>query len=290
MRTDQRQADPLRLRQRRLRRPRHRARRPRTTAPLIPVSTYGASKLAGEALIASYAYMFGLSRLRASASATSSARARPTASASTSCAGCSARPAAGETRSPCASWATAASPSRTSTSSDVVRAVLTAHDRTTAPFARLQRRDRRLHHVARDRRAGGRVRGAARRARRASPTPAATAAGRATSRSCGSTRRASARSAGAASAPSREALRRVDAGHDPRHASGADVSAPAPRPRRSARQSRIPKSSSCCPANDVAEPGAVDRHPGAERAADHRRLRRLVPRGDEEGGRASARS
>jgi UDP-glucose 4-epimerase len=28
--------------------------------PLIPVSTYGASKLAGEALIASYAYMFGL--------------------------------------------------------------------------------------------------------------------------------------------------------------------------------------------------------------------------------------
>ncbi|HLK93296.1 MAG TPA: NAD-dependent epimerase/dehydratase family protein [Polyangia bacterium] len=29
--------------------------------PMIPVSTYGASKLAGEALIASYAYMFGLS-------------------------------------------------------------------------------------------------------------------------------------------------------------------------------------------------------------------------------------
>ena len=29
--------------------------------PLVPVSTYGASKLAGEALIASYAYMFGLS-------------------------------------------------------------------------------------------------------------------------------------------------------------------------------------------------------------------------------------
>ena len=28
--------------------------------PLIPVSTYGASKLAGEALIASYCYMFGL--------------------------------------------------------------------------------------------------------------------------------------------------------------------------------------------------------------------------------------
>ncbi len=29
--------------------------------PLLPVSTYGASKLAGEALISSYAYMFGLS-------------------------------------------------------------------------------------------------------------------------------------------------------------------------------------------------------------------------------------
>ncbi len=29
--------------------------------PLVPVSTYGASKLSGEALIASYAYMFGLS-------------------------------------------------------------------------------------------------------------------------------------------------------------------------------------------------------------------------------------
>src|SRR2546428_5883488 len=29
--------------------------------PLVPVSTYGASKLAGEALIASYAAMFGVS-------------------------------------------------------------------------------------------------------------------------------------------------------------------------------------------------------------------------------------
>ena len=29
--------------------------------PLVPISTYGASKLAGEALIASYAFMFGLS-------------------------------------------------------------------------------------------------------------------------------------------------------------------------------------------------------------------------------------
>src|SRR5205814_10171876 len=29
--------------------------------PLLPISTYGASKLAGEALIASYCFMFGLS-------------------------------------------------------------------------------------------------------------------------------------------------------------------------------------------------------------------------------------
>jgi UDP-glucose 4-epimerase len=33
---------------------------PEDYGPLIPVSTYGASKLAGEALIASYCYMFGL--------------------------------------------------------------------------------------------------------------------------------------------------------------------------------------------------------------------------------------
>lgn len=33
---------------------------PETYAPLVPISTYGASKLAGEALIASYSYMFGI--------------------------------------------------------------------------------------------------------------------------------------------------------------------------------------------------------------------------------------
>ena len=33
---------------------------PEDYGPLVPVSTYGASKLAGEALIASYSYMFGL--------------------------------------------------------------------------------------------------------------------------------------------------------------------------------------------------------------------------------------
>jgi UDP-glucose 4-epimerase len=34
---------------------------PEDHGPLVPVSTYGASKLAGEALLASYSYMFGLS-------------------------------------------------------------------------------------------------------------------------------------------------------------------------------------------------------------------------------------
>ena len=34
---------------------------PEDLGPLVPVSTYGASKLAGEALLASYSYMFGLS-------------------------------------------------------------------------------------------------------------------------------------------------------------------------------------------------------------------------------------
>src|SRR5262249_2744829 len=54
--------------------------------PMIPVSTYGASKLSGEALIASYAYMSTCAAVR-SASATSSAVGRRTASASTLCAG-----------------------------------------------------------------------------------------------------------------------------------------------------------------------------------------------------------
>ena len=33
----------------------------RITGPLVPVSTYGASKLGGEALISAYCYMFDLS-------------------------------------------------------------------------------------------------------------------------------------------------------------------------------------------------------------------------------------
>ena len=77
--------------------------------PLIPGSTYGASKLAGEALISSYVAMFDLSGAAPSASATWWVPARPTASASTSCGACS------RTRHASRSWATAASPSPTST-------------------------------------------------------------------------------------------------------------------------------------------------------------------------------
>lgn len=103
--------------------------------PLVPVSTYGASKLAGEALIASYAYMFGLSgcafrfgnvvgprqthgvgfdfarRLLASAAAT------PDGPLSLSILG---------DGSQSKSYVHV---------SDIVRAVLTAHAKTTAPFA-----------------------------------------------------------------------------------------------------------------------------------------------------------
>ena len=57
--------------------------------PLVPVSTYGASKLAGEALICALRAHVRPRAGARSASATSSAAARPTASASTSCAGCS---------------------------------------------------------------------------------------------------------------------------------------------------------------------------------------------------------
>ena len=79
--------------------------------------------------------------------------------------------------------------------------------RPTTPFDGVQRRDRRLHHRHRDRRA--RHGGARPRARldRRSSTPAATAAGRATCPSSGSRPTGSGRSAGRTSAPGREALR-----------------------------------------------------------------------------------
>ena len=76
----------------------------------MPVSTYGASKLAGEALIASYGHMFGIARPRLPLRQRRRARTRPTASGSTSCASCS------TTRRGSRSSATAARASRTSTS------------------------------------------------------------------------------------------------------------------------------------------------------------------------------
>ena len=60
--------------------------------PLVPVSTYGASKLAGEALISAYAHMFDMHGLRFPLRQRRRARARPTGSASTSCASCSSNP------------------------------------------------------------------------------------------------------------------------------------------------------------------------------------------------------
>jgi len=122
--------------------------------PLVPVSTYGASKLAGEALIASYAFMFGLSgcafrfgnvvgprqthgvgfdfarRLLAAAAA----GADPGASPRTS-------PVASPGASPVETPITLSILGDGSQSksyvhvSDIVRAVLTAHEKTTAPFA-----------------------------------------------------------------------------------------------------------------------------------------------------------
>ena len=59
-RRGRRRARPLRVGQRRLRRPRRPIEADEDHGPLEPVSTYGASKLAGEALIASYCHMFGL--------------------------------------------------------------------------------------------------------------------------------------------------------------------------------------------------------------------------------------
>ena len=80
--------DPLRLRQRRLRRPGRAWKPDEDHGPLMPVSTYGASKLAGEALIAVLLPTCSTCEAVPFASATSSAGGRPTASASISSAGC----------------------------------------------------------------------------------------------------------------------------------------------------------------------------------------------------------
>ena len=118
---------------------------------MIPVSTYGASKLAGEALISAYAYMFEIQGVvtrfgnvvgrrqthGVGFDFVRSLRADP-------------------------SRLEVMGDGRQSKSyvlvTDVVAAVLTALDAAGAPFRRLQRRDRRLHHGPRDR--GARDRGA----------------------------------------------------------------------------------------------------------------------------------
>ena len=85
-----------------------RSRPTRTTARCIPVSTYGASKLAGEALIASYCFMFDLTACVFRFGNVVGPR-QTHGWASTSCAGCS------RTRPSCTSSATASRASPTST-------------------------------------------------------------------------------------------------------------------------------------------------------------------------------
>ncbi len=102
--------------------------------PLIPVSTYGASKLAGEALIASYAYMFDLRGCgfrfgnvvgpRQTHGVGFDFARRLLASA-----------AAGESPIVLKILGDGSQSKSYVHVSDIVRAVLTAHDKTTAPFA-----------------------------------------------------------------------------------------------------------------------------------------------------------
>ena len=93
-----------------------------TYSPLLPISTYGASKLACEVLICSYTHMFDLLE-SASASPTWSARGRPTALPTTSSAGCSRIPPAWR------SSATGSRASRTFTSRTWSTPLLLLHDR-----------------------------------------------------------------------------------------------------------------------------------------------------------------
>ena len=96
--------------------------------PLAPISTYGASKLAGEALISSYAYMFGLSGLRLPLRQRRRAAPDPRRRLRLRA------PAAARTRRGCASSATARRASPTSTSTTSCEAVLLADARSAKPF------------------------------------------------------------------------------------------------------------------------------------------------------------
>jgi UDP-glucose 4-epimerase len=107
---------------------------PEDHGPLIPVSTYGASKLAGEALIASYAYMFDLRGCgfrfgnvvgpRQTHGVGFDFARRLLASA-----------AAGESPIVLKILGDGSQSKSYVHVSDIVRAVLTAHEKTTAPFA-----------------------------------------------------------------------------------------------------------------------------------------------------------
>ena len=118
--------------------------------PLVPISTYGASKLAGEALISAYSFMFGLSgRVFRFGNVVGPLQTHGVGLDFVR--------------------ALLADPTRlrilgdgTQSKSyvhvdDVIEAMLRANGAERA-IRRVQRRDRRLHHRRRDRRAGGRVR------------------------------------------------------------------------------------------------------------------------------------
>ena len=174
--------------------------------PLVPISTYGASKLAGESLIASYAAMFGLSGCafrfgnvvgprQTHGVGFDFARALLRAAA------------AGEQPISLRILGDGSQSKSYIHVDDVVRAVLTAHDEDDRAVRRLQRRHRRLHHRPRDRRAGRRRASASRPAACGSPSRAATGAGRATCRSCGWTPPRIQALGWRCERPSREALR-----------------------------------------------------------------------------------
>ena len=212
--------------------------------PLVPVSTYGASKLAGEALIASYAAMFGLSGCAFRFG--NVVGPRQTHGVGFDFARALLRAvAAGERRSRCASSATARQSKSYIHVDDVVRAVLTAHEKTTAPFA--------VYNVA----TGDYI--TVREIAELAVACVGLAAGQRALRLHGRRPRLEGRRARGPAGhdriralgwrcerPSREALRQSIARDDPGHASGADVTSTSAT-RRSRRRAAVP-------AADVADP------------------------------------
>jgi len=216
--------------------------------PLIPVSTYGASKLAGEALIASYAYMFGLSGCGFRFGNVVGPRqthgvgfdfARRLLAAE----------AAGDNPITLRILGDGTQSKSYVLVTDIVRAVLTAHDKTTAPFAAHNVATGGLHHGRRDRRAGGGVRrfaGSARRLRlqRRRPRLEGGRPHRPPRHGADPRARLALRALHARGAPP------IDAGDDPRHESGEDVSAVSLAPPTNVD----PEIEVLVPAQDVAEP------------------------------------